>query len=83
MFYDRFLREYFRNITLPVLRKVDGSINPDWKRLKSFIEEREISQEEIDKELAHDDRVIDEMVGLLPTPQYPLPEDKERTFHEC
>jgi len=82
MIYDHLLRECLRNVSLPVLRKVDGSINPDWRRLKSFIEEREIPQEEIDKEIAHDDRIIDEMVGLLPAPQYPLPEDKERTFHE-
>lgn len=77
---ESFLCEYFRNIALPVLRKVDGTINPDWSRVKGFIEERHISQEEIDKEIAHDDRVIDEMLGLLPTPQYPLPEDRERTF---
>lgn len=78
--HESFLREYFRDIIFPVLRKVDGSINPDWSRLKGFIEERHISQEEIDKEIAHDDRIIDEMLGLRPTPQYPLPEDRERTF---
>lgn len=80
--YESLMREYFRNIALPVLRKVDGSINPDWSRLKGFIEDRHISQEEIDKEIAHDDRIIDEMLGLRSTPQYPLPEDKERSFHE-
>lgn len=80
--HESFLREYFRNITLPVLRKVDGSINPDWSRLKGFIEDRHVSQEEIDEEIAHDDRIIDEMLGLLPTPQYPLLEDKERSFDE-
>lgn len=79
---ESFLREYFRNCPPPLLRKVDGSINPDWSRFKGFVEDRHVSQKEIDEEIAHDDRIIDEMLGLLPTPQYPLPEDKERTFHE-
>lgn len=79
---ESFLREYFRNAVPPVLRKVDGRINPDWSSFKAFVEDRHISQEEIDEAIAHDDRIIDEMVGLLPTPQYPLLEDKERTFDE-
>lgn len=78
--YDSFLREYLRNVSLPTLRKVDGTVNPAWTYIKSIVEDRHISQEEIDKEIAHDDRVIDEMVGILPTPQYPLPEDRERAF---
>lgn len=80
--YADLMREYFRNLPPTLLRKVDGSVNPNWVSAKAFIEDRPISQEEIDKEIAHDDRIIDEMVGLRPTPQYPLPEDKERIFHE-
>lgn len=79
--HEFFWREYLRNAPLPLLRKVDGSVNPDWVFVKGLVEDRRISQEEIDKEIAHDDRVIDEMIGLLPTPQYPLLEDKERSFH--
>lgn len=74
------LRDCLRNVALPVLRKVDGSVNPQWTFIKALVEDRHISQEEIDKEIAHDDRVIDEMIGILPTPQYPLPEDRECTF---
>lgn len=82
MLYDWYLREYIRGIPLPALRKVDGTVNDDWVRTKAFAEDRHVGQEEVDKEVAHEERIIDEMLGLARTPQYPFPEDKERVFHE-
>lgn len=80
--YDYLLRELLSYSPEVPLRKVDGTVNPAWVNTKAIIEDRHISQEEIDKEIAHEDRIIDEFLGLRPTPQYPLLEDKERTFHE-
>lgn len=82
MLYDWYLREFLRAVSLPPVRKIDGTVNEAWVNTKAILEDRHISQAEIDQEIAHEERIIDEMLGLLPTPQYPLPEDKERTFNE-
>lgn len=82
MLYDWYVRELLRWAPSPPLRKIDGTVNEAWVNTKSIIEDRHISQEEIDQEIAHEERIIDEMLGLRPAPQYPLPEDRELTFHE-
>lgn len=82
MLYDWYIREFLRGVSSPPVRKIDGTVNEAWVNTKAILEDRHVSQEEAAEEIAHEERIIDEMLGLVRTPQYPLLEDKERTFHE-
>jgi hypothetical protein len=82
MLREWYIREFLRGMPTPPVRKIDGTVNEAWVNTKALLEDRHVSQEEAAQEIAHEERIIDEMLGLRPTPQYPLLEDKELTFHE-
>lgn len=74
------VKEFFRSWPPIPVKKADGSLNPDWRERKAILEDRYCSEEEQLKEVEEEDKVIDEMIGLRPTPQYPLPGNEERVF---
>lgn len=76
------IRELYLNSPPPPLKKIDGTINHDWKVRKAYVDDCFVTEVVVQEAIDHEERVIDEMLGLRSPPQYPLKEDEDRRFIE-